>query len=86
MCYLPPETSSREMGGEEALQSWREQVAKFHSLGSIIMCGDFNARCGMLDRGRGGGWMEWQWRNLNMVCWNGGNDGSNDGCMMCGQK
>ena len=49
VCYLPPETSSRGMGGEETLQSWAEQVAKYCSLGPIIMCGDFNARCGMLE-------------------------------------
>ena len=49
VCYLPPETSSRGMGGEETLQSWAEQVAKYRSLGLIIMCGDFNARCGMLE-------------------------------------
>ena len=32
VCYLPPETSSRGMGGEETLQSWEEQVAKYCSL------------------------------------------------------
>ena len=49
VCYLPPETSSRGMGGEETLQSWAEQVAKYCSLGPIIMCGDLNAMCGMLE-------------------------------------
>ena len=49
VCYLPPETSSRGMGGEETWQFWAEQVAKYCSLGPIIMCGDFNARCGMLE-------------------------------------
>ena len=37
------------MGAEEALQSWAEQVTKCRSLGPIIMCGDFNGRCGMLE-------------------------------------
>ena len=49
VCYLPPETSSRGMGGEETWQSWAEQVAKYRSLGPIIICGGFNARCGMLE-------------------------------------
>ena len=49
VCYFPPETSSQGMGGEDALQSRAEQVAKFRSLDPIIMCGDFNARCGMLE-------------------------------------
>ena len=49
VCYLPPETSSRGMGGEETWHSWAEQVAKYRSLGLIIMCGDFNTRCGMLE-------------------------------------
>ena len=49
VCYIPPETSSRGMGGEKTLQSWAEQVTKYRSLGPIIMCGDFNARCGMLE-------------------------------------
>ena len=31
------------------MQSWAEQVAKYCSLGLIIMCGDFNARCGLLE-------------------------------------
>ena len=35
------------MGGEETLQSWAEKVAC--SLGLIIMCGDFNARCSLLE-------------------------------------
>ena len=34
---------------EEVLQSLREQVAKFRSQGPMIICGDFNARCGRLD-------------------------------------
>ena len=47
-CYLPPETSSRGKGGEKAMQSCAEQVAKLRSLGQIMMCGDFNTRCRML--------------------------------------
>ena len=47
---LPPTRDlSRGMGGEETLQSWAEQVAKYRSLGLIVMCGAFNARCGMLE-------------------------------------
>ena len=49
VCYIPPESSSREVGVEEVLQSLGEQVAKFRSQGPMILCGDFNARCGRLD-------------------------------------
>ena len=49
VCYIPPESSSREVGVEEILQSLGEQVAKFRSHGPMILCGDFNARCGRLD-------------------------------------
>ena len=38
---------------EEVLQSLGEQVAKFRSQRPMILCGDFNARCGRLD-------MEWE--------------------------
>ena len=34
-------------GGGLATQA--EQVTKYRSLGPIIMCGDFNGRCGMLE-------------------------------------
>ena len=49
VCYIPPESSSLEIGMEEVLQSLGEQVAKFRSQGPMIICGDFNARCGRLD-------------------------------------
>ncbi len=49
VCYIPPESSSRGGGAEETLQMLAEQVEKFGSLGPLVMCGDFNARCGDLD-------------------------------------
>ena len=49
VCYLPPEASSRGPGVEETFQLLPEQVAKFRSLGQVIICGDFNARCEKLD-------------------------------------
>ena len=49
VCYIPPESSSREIGVEEVLQSLGEQVAKFRSQGPMIICGGYNARCGRLD-------------------------------------
>ena len=49
VCYIPPESSSRGVGVEEVLQSVAELVAKFRSQGLMILCGDFNARCGRLD-------------------------------------
>ena len=52
VCYIPPESSSQEVGVEEVLQSLGEQVVKFHSQGPMILCGDYNARCGRLDRSK----------------------------------
>ena len=53
-CYIPPESSSRGQGAEETLQLLSEQVAKFCSQGPLIICGDFNARCGELNTDRDG--------------------------------
>ena len=49
VCYIPPESSSQEIGVKEVLQSLGEQVAKFRSQGPMIICGGYNARCGRLD-------------------------------------
>ena len=52
VCYVPPESSSRGRSSEEYFQILAEQVAKFGvfgSLGLLIICGDFNARCEALD-------------------------------------
>ena len=49
VCYIPPESSSCGRGAEETLQLLAEQVEKFGSQGPLIICGDFNARCGTLD-------------------------------------
>ena len=47
VCYFPPESSSGRIA-EERLQLLAEQVEKFSPMGPVIMiiCGDFNARCG----------------------------------------
>jgi len=50
--YVPPESSSCGRSSEEYFQILAEQVTKFGvfgSLGPLIICGDFNARCGDLD-------------------------------------
>ena len=52
VCYVPPESSSYGRSSEEYFQILAEQVVKFGvfgSLGPLIICGDFNARCGDLD-------------------------------------
>ena len=46
MCYVPPESSSRGNSAEETLQAMAEGVEKYSSLGSLVICGDFNARLG----------------------------------------
>ena len=49
VCYIPPESLSCGRGAEETLQMLAEQVEKFGSQGPLIICGDFNDRCGTLD-------------------------------------
>ena len=68
----------------EVLQSLGEQVAKFRSQGPMILCGDFNARCGRLD-------MEWERlpsrkpsprsfaASVGGVSWLGGREGGREG-------
>ena len=34
---------------EDMLQSLAEQVTRFRSQGPMILCGDYNARCGRID-------------------------------------
>ena len=48
VCYVPPESSSRGRSSEGYLQLLAEQVAMFGVLGPVVICGDFNARCGEL--------------------------------------
>ena len=53
VCFIPPESSSSGRSAEEKLQLLAEQVEKFGPIGPVIICGDFNARCG--DGGEEGG-------------------------------
>ena len=48
VCYFPPAGSSREVDIEERFQVLEEQVNRFELEGEIVVCGDFNARCGGL--------------------------------------
>ena len=48
VCYLPPVGSGRDVDIEELFQILCEQMQKFQAEGQIIVCGDFNARCGGL--------------------------------------
>ena len=45
VCYIPPESSSHTAGGEETLQALAEGVAKYNSMGPLVICGDFNVSC-----------------------------------------
>ena len=48
VCYIPLESSSRGSRAKETFQLLAEQVAKFGSQCPLIICGDFNARCGKM--------------------------------------
>ena len=46
--YIPLEFSRQGSGAKETFQLLAEQVAKFGSQSPLIICGDFNARCGKM--------------------------------------
>ena len=48
VCYLPPISSSRGVDVYERLSQLEEQVEKFAGLRTVVICGDFNSRCGCL--------------------------------------
>lgn len=45
VCYLPPMSSCRDVDVYEVLSVLAEQVARHSQLGTVVLCGDFNARC-----------------------------------------
>ena len=48
ICYIPLVGSSRDVDAEERLQVLSDQVQKYQLEGRVVVCGDFNARCGNL--------------------------------------
>ena len=46
VCYFPPVGSSRDVDIEECFQILSEQIQTFQLEGQVVVCGDFNARCG----------------------------------------
>ena len=51
VCYLPPMNSCRDVDVYGVLSVLAEQVARYSQLGTVVLCGDFNARCGYLQEG-----------------------------------
>ena len=49
VCYIPLAGSSRDVDTEERFLMLSEQIQKFGLEGRVIVCGDFNARCGDLE-------------------------------------
>ena len=49
VCYIPPAGSSRDVDTEERFLMLSEQIQKFGLEGRVLVCGDFNARCGDLE-------------------------------------
>ena len=47
-CYFPPDSSSRGSNSEETLLKLEEPVHKFSTLGTVMMSGNYNAKCGSL--------------------------------------
>ena len=53
VCYFPPASSSRDIDIEERFHVLGEQVVRFQMEGQVMVCGDFNARCGELGDSEG---------------------------------
>ena len=47
ICYLPPENSTRAVDAESFFATLMEQIYIYQNTGKIIICGDFNSRCGL---------------------------------------
>ena len=48
VCYLPPENSSRAVDGNSFYDKLFDHICTYQNTGDLIICGDFNGRCGML--------------------------------------
>ena len=48
VCYIPPVGSSRDVDVAERFLLLEEQIQRFQAEGQVVICGDFNARCGGL--------------------------------------
>ena len=48
VCYIPPESSSRGDCSQEVFDLLASQIFKYSCGRQVIVCGDFNARCGNL--------------------------------------
>ncbi|MEW8548010.1 MAG: endonuclease/exonuclease/phosphatase family protein, partial [Candidatus Thiodiazotropha sp.] len=46
VCYLPPANSSRNVDCEEFFTELLKKVYEYQNDGELLICGDFNARCG----------------------------------------
>ena len=46
ICYIPPDRSSRKCDAEAFFTDLMTKVYEYQNEGDIIICGDFNARCG----------------------------------------
>ena len=49
VCYIPLAGSSRDVDTEERFLMLSEQIQSFGLEGRVVVCGDFNARCGGLE-------------------------------------
>lgn len=46
VCYLPPANSSRKVDSGEFFKELLKKVYEYQNEGELVICGDFNARCG----------------------------------------
>ena len=48
ICYIPPELSGRSVNVEEIYERIGDQILNYKEMGKVILCGDFNGRCGSI--------------------------------------
>ena len=46
VCYLPPNGSSRQINVHDFFDTLLAGIYRFQNFGTILICGDFNSRCG----------------------------------------
>ena len=49
VCYFPPVGTSHDGYIEDRFQALSGQIQRFQLDGQVVVCGDFNARCGVLN-------------------------------------
>ena len=68
-CYIPPELSGRSANVEEIYERIGDQILNYKEMGKVILCGDFNGRCGSVQESVVADFGERLCRNERLLIW-----------------